>query len=96
MSFLISACTANPNKVVAVKVGDEYFAADKSAAVALSDKNSKEEVVCRKVTKTGSRMSNRVCSTKKEIEANRAEDKRRVSENIQLNQTQRNAAGRGG
>ena len=96
MSFLVSACTANQNKVVAVKVGDEYYAADASASAALSKEDNNEKIICRKVTKTGSRMSTRVCSTKQEIEENRAEDRRRISENIQHNQTQRTAAKRGG
>lgn len=87
LAFFMSACSQKPTDVVAVKVGDDYYATDKAAAEALAKQNSDEQVICKKTSKTGSRMQTRVCSTRKQIELDRAEDQRRISDNIQHNST---------
>ncbi len=95
LTFLLAACSQKPTDIVAVKVGDEYYATDSAASEALADKNSDEEIVCKRVSKTGSRLTTKRCSTRKQIELDRIEDQRKISDNIQHNAT-RNAINKRG
>lgn len=58
----LAACGSNPHKVAAVKVGDEYYKPDNSAAMAI-DNNTNEKIVCEKRIVTGSHRKQKTCTT---------------------------------
>lgn len=74
MFFGLVACGSNPHKVVAVKVGDEYYKPDNSAAMAIDNKTN-ERIVCEKRIVTGSHRKQKTCST-----VAQKKEERRVSE----------------
>ena len=80
--FGLTACGSNPNKVVAVKVGDDLYKPDRSAAMAL-DTNSKEKIICEKRIRTGSHRKERTCSTA----AEKARERKAAQETIDKNDT---------
>lgn len=81
--FLV-ACSNNPNKVVAVKVGEEYYATDQAASQALNDDNE-EQVICERRTKTGSHRVQRVCTTVSQKEKDREDARRIMEQNRSIN-----------
>ncbi|TDR23214.1 hypothetical protein [Marinicella litoralis] len=69
--FGLSACGSNTkDRVAAVKVGDELYKPDRSAAMAI-DTGSKERLVCERRIVTGSHRKEKVCSTVAERERER-------------------------
>ncbi|MCB1583805.1 MAG: hypothetical protein R3E90_13945 [Marinicella sp.] len=83
-TFMLAACGSNPNKVVAVKVGDEYYATDQAASQALAS-DSDEQVICERRTKTGSHRVQRVCTTESQREKDREDAKKVLDENRSIN-----------
>ena len=76
------ACSSNSkDRVVAVKIGDEYYKPEPSAAMAL-DTGSNEKIVCKKRIVTGSNRKERTCVTQAQMDRER----RTAQENIGNNQ----------
>lgn len=80
----LAACGSNPNKVVAVKVGDDLYKPDRSASMAL-DTGSKERIVCEKRIRTGSHRKERTCSTVAEKERERRAAQETITKNDTMN-----------
>ncbi len=80
----LSACGSIPHRVVAVKVGDDLYKPDRSAAMAL-DTGSKEKIVCEKRIRTGSHRKERTCSTVAEKARERKAAQETISNNDVLN-----------
>lgn len=75
------ACGSNTkDRVVAVKVGDDLYKPDSSAAMAI-DTGSNERIVCEKRIVTGSHRKERTCSTV----AEKARLRRSAEEHIRKN-----------
>lgn len=79
---VLGACGSNPHKVVAVKVGDDLYKPDRSAAMAL-DTGSKERIICEKRIRTGSHRKERTCSTA----AEKARERKAAEDTITNNDT---------
>ena len=78
----LMACGSNTkDRVVAVKVGDDYYKPEPSAAMAL-DTGSKEKIVCQKRIVTGSHRKQRTCVTQAQLDRER----KAAQENIANNQ----------
>ncbi len=75
---LLVACGSNNHKVVAIKVGDEYYKPANSAAMAL-DNNTNEKLICEKRVITGSRKKQKACLT----EAQKREERRSAEERME-------------
>ena len=76
------ACGSNSkDRVVAVKVGDEYYKPEPSAAMAI-DTGSNEKIICKKRIVTGSHRKERTCVT----QAQRERERKAAQENIANNQ----------
>lgn len=73
--FLLAACGSNPNKVMAVKVGDELYKPDPAAAMAL-DTGTKENIICERRIVTGSNRKQKVCTTETQKETERRDAER--------------------
>ncbi len=76
----LAACGSNPNKVMAVKVGDELYKPDQSAAMAL-DTGSKERIVCERRIVTGSHRKQKTCTTVAEKERERRAAQETITKN---------------
>ncbi len=76
--ILISACSNSPQKVIGVKVGDEYYQPDQAASFELTKTGDGSQIVCEKHKKTGSNIKIRTCTTlaQKRLERKQAEDMR--------------------
>lgn len=81
----LAACGSNPHKVAAVKVGDEYYKPDNSAAMALDNKTD-EKLVCERRIVTGSHRKQKTCSTV----AQKKEERRAAQERLERDLTHRN------
>ncbi|WP_345258848.1 hypothetical protein [Marinicella pacifica] len=81
--FLVSACTHNPNDVVAVDKGGKRFYTDDHAAKALAQGDD-ESVVCERRVITGSHRVTRVCTTKQQKQKER-EESRELHDRIRSN-----------
>jgi len=85
--FLLGACATNkdPNQVVAVKAGDEYYQVDNAAARSLEGK-TEDRVVCTRRSVVGSNKKQKVCTTQAEIDRDReaARDVMRKNEQIRV------------
>ena len=78
----LMACGSNTkDRVVAVKVGDDYYKPEPSAAMAL-DTGFKEKIVCQKRIVTGSHRKQRTCVTQAQLDRER----KAAQENIANNQ----------
>ncbi len=79
--FVLTACNSSPNKVVGVKIGDEYYQTDQASSFKLTKTGDKHEVVCESHRKTGSHLKTKSCTTREEKrrERNQAEDMRRAN-----------------
>ena len=80
-SSLVACGSNSKDRVVAVKVGDEYYKPEASAAMAL-DTGSNEKIVCKKRIVTGSNRKERTCVTQAQMDRER----RAAQENIGNNQ----------
>ena len=78
----LTACGSNPNRVAAVKVGDELYKPDAAAAQAL-DTGSSDKVICKKRIVTGSHRKQKICTTAAQMEL----DKQRSQEMIDRNRS---------
>ncbi len=67
---ILAACGSNPNRAVAVKVGDDLYKPDRSASMAL-DTGSKERIICEKRIRTGSHRKEKTCTTAAEKQRER-------------------------
>ena len=74
------ACGSNPNRVAAVKVGDELYKPDASAAMAI-DTGSNERIVCEKRIVTGSHRKQKSCSTLQQ----KQKERRAAQETVESN-----------
>lgn len=81
--FFLAACGSNPQKVVAVKVGDEYYKPDPAAAMAL-DSGRDEKLICEKRMVTGSHMKRKVCTTEAQKQKERRDAERSIDRNSEL------------
>ncbi|MCX7552337.1 hypothetical protein OS175_00475 [Marinicella sp. S1101] len=79
----LAACGSNPNKVAAVKVGDELYKPDNSAAMAL-DNDTKEKIVCERRIVTGSHRKQKVCTTVGQKERDREAAQQTIESNATL------------
>ena len=77
----LTACGSSPHKVAAVKIGDEYFKPEPSAAMAI-DTGSNEILVCKKRVITGSHRKERTCVTQKQIN----DERKTAQESLMNNQ----------
>ena len=86
LSILALAACANkkqPDDVVAVKVGDEYYQVDQAAARSLEDK-TEDRVMCTRRSVVGSNRKQNVCTTVTEMERERSEARRVIDKNNQI------------
>jgi hypothetical protein len=83
-TLFLTACGSNPNKVVAVKAGDDYYKPDKAAAMAL-DQDSNERIICKSRAVTGSHRKVKTCTTRAEMERDREDARKVMDENHSLN-----------
>ena len=82
--FALNACSnKNPNDVVAVKAGDEYYQVDKSAAKSLEGK-TEDRVICKRRVVTGSNRKQKICTTQSQIDRDRADAERTMRESEKL------------
>ncbi len=93
-TFLLVACGSNPNKVVAVKAGEDVYKTDMAAAHAIKT-NNKDKVVCETRRKTGSHFKEKICTTVSQKEREREDAKRTMEQNRTLS-AKRVTQGRGG
>ena len=78
----LMACGSNSkDRVVAVKIGDDYYKPEPSAAMAL-DTGSKEKIICKKRVITGSHRKEKTCVTQSQLDR----DRKAAQENITNNQ----------
>jgi len=78
--FTLTACSnKNPNDVVAVKAGDEYYQVDQSASRSLEGKTD-DRVICKRRVVTGSNRKEKVCTTQAQIDRDRADADRIMRE----------------
>ncbi len=85
MTMGLVACGSSPHKVAAVKVGDEYYKPDNSAAMAI-DNNTDEKIVCEKRIVTGSHRKQKSCTTV----ARKKEERRAAQARMDRDLTHRN------
>lgn len=81
---LLVACGSNPNKVAAIKVGDELYKPDSAAAQSI-DTGNKDEIVCTRRIVTGSHRREKVCTTRTEMERERIAAQERITNNDTMN-----------
>lgn len=82
LSMGLVACGSNPQKVAAVKVGDEYYKPDNSAAMAIDNKTG-ERIVCERRIVTGSNRKQKSCTT----ESQKKQERRAAQETINSNES---------
>lgn len=86
LSFIgLAACGSNPHRVAAVKVGDEYYKPEASAAMAI-DTGSDEKIICKKRIVTGSHRKEKTCVTQKQMDRERRAAQENVTNNQIMNQ----------
>ncbi len=76
----LAACGSSPDRVAAVKVGDEYYKPESSAAMAI-DTGSKEKIVCQKRIVTGSHRKQKTCVTQAQMDRERKAAQENISNN---------------
>ncbi|WP_223789703.1 hypothetical protein [Marinicella meishanensis] len=91
---LLVACGSNPNKVAAIKVGDELYKPDNAAAMAI-DTGNKDEIVCKRRIVTGSHRKQKACTTRTEMERERVAAQERITNNDTMN-VRKDTASKGG
>lgn len=80
ISFILTACGSSSHKVAAVKIGDEYYKPEPSAAMAI-DTGSNEKIVCKKRIVTGSHRKQKTCLTQTQLDAERKAAQENISNN---------------
>ena len=82
MFAFLAACGSQNTKdrVVAVKVGDEYYKPEASAAMSI-DTGSKEKLVCKKRIVTGSHRKEKTCVTQAQMDRERKAAQENISNN---------------
>lgn len=92
----LAACGSSPHRVAAVKVGDEIYKPEPSAAMAI-DTGSNEKIVCSKRIVTGSHRKEKSCVTQKQLDRERKAAQENISNNQIMHQRttleQRNSDG---
>ncbi len=86
LAFLLSACTSptKPDDVVAVKVGDDYYQVDSSAARSLEGK-TEDRVMCTRRAVVGSNKKVKTCTTASELETEQDEARRVIDRHRTIN-----------
>lgn len=80
----LMACGSNTkDRVVAVKIGDDYYKPESSAAMAL-DTKSDERIVCKKRIVTGSHRKERTCVTQAQLDSERKAAQENMTNNQML------------
>lgn len=82
--LVIAACSnKNPNDIVAVKAGDEYYQVDAAAAKSLEGK-TEERVICKRRVVTGSNRKQKICTTQSQIDSDRRDAERVIRDNDKI------------
>lgn len=83
--FSLAACASSKDRVVAVKVGDEYYKPEPEAAMAI-DTGADKKVVCKRRIVTGSHRKQKTCKTQEQMDRERRDAQENITKNQLLEQ----------